>query len=377
MANPAHYLLPTERPVINIRRHWAVLAGNSIQSLLLLVLGILVVRVGRNTDFVQMIGIYFCVFVVARWAWIIGDWYVEKLIVTDKRVLLLTGIVTRKVAIMPLVKVTDLTYNRSTTGLLLGYGQFVVETAGQDQALSTIDFVPRPELLYMQISELLFGGDKGAPGALVTSAQRAAEEEAERAARRRWRRFSPRRRRREAEDRGPGPRPEPVRTTSRLDDLLARRDTLLADREDPDYPDYPGDDRDRPYRETDRGFGRDRDFDLDFRGDRGRRDGRDGFGDEGSDDDRYRRPDPTIELPRIHEPPRGDSGRGEGRRSDDPFGDRGEERRADDRFGDRGEGRRFDDRFGDRGEGFRSEELPPSRRPRDEPPPPTVDPADD
>jgi hypothetical protein len=348
VANPAHYLLPTERPVINIRRHWAVLAGNTLQSLLLLVIGILVARLGRNVGFVQMIGIYFCVFVVARWVWVIGDWYVEKLIVTDKRVLLLTGIVTRKVAIMPLVKVTDLTYNRSTTGLLLGYGQFVVETAGQDQALSTIDFVPQPERLYMQISELLFGGDKGAPGALVTTAQRDAEEEAERAARRRWRRFS-RRRRREPDDRPPARAPEPAPVSSRLDDILARRDTLLADRDDPDHL---GDDRDRPYRDpgaADRGFGRDRDFDLDFRGDRG---GRDSFrGDEPADDDRYRRPDPTIELPRIHEPPRGDSGRGEGLRPED--------------------------RYGDRGERLRSEELPPPRRPRDEPPPAAADPADD
>lgn len=349
MANPARYLLPTERPVINIRRHWAVLAGNTLQSLLLLVIGILVVRVGRNVDLVEMIGIYFCVFVVARWLWVIGDWYVEKLIVTDKRVLLLTGIVTRKVAIMPLVKVTDLTYNRSATGLMLGYGQFVVETAGQDQALSTIDYVPQPERLYMQISELLFGGDKGAPGALVTIAQRDAEEEAERAARRRRRRFSPRRRRREPDDRTPVRTPEPTPSASRLDDILARRDTLLADRDDPDFP---GDDRDGPYRDrgsADRRLGRDRDFDRDFRGDRG---GRDSFrGDDLSDDDRYRRPDPTIELPRIHEPPRGDSGRGEGLRPDD--------------------------RYGDRGEGFRSEELPPPRRPRDEPPPPAADPADD
>src|ERR687897_211833 len=190
MADPARYLLPTERPVVNIRRHWAVLAGNTLQSLLLLLLGIFLYRVFDSLPFVRMVAIYFCVFVVARWLWILGDWYVEKLIVTDKRILLLTGIVTRKVAIMPLVKVTDLTFNRSATGLMLGYGQFVVETAGQDQALSHIDFVPKPEKLYMQISELLFGGDKGAPGALVTAAQREAEEENERAARGRWRRFA-------------------------------------------------------------------------------------------------------------------------------------------------------------------------------------------
>lgn len=351
MADPTKYLLPTERPVINIRRHWAVLAGRTIQSVLLLTVGVLVARVLSGIELAQMVAVYFCVFVVVRWAWIIGDWYVEKLIVTDKRVLLLTGIVTRKVAIMPLVKVTDLTFNRSATGLMLGYGNFVVETAGQDQALSNIDFVPHPERLYMQISELLFGGDKGAPGALVTAAQREAEEEAERQARRRWGRFS--RRRRSGPDDQPTDAERAPASSSQLDAILADRDTLLADRDDPEWrrgdraTDRATDrDHDREYdREYDRGYGGDvgdrteRGFDDRSFDDRPARD-------RDLDDDRYRRPDPSTELPRIHEPRRG---------------------------GDSG-----------RGEGFRSPEsrLPPPRRSRDEPPPgrdepPGTDPGDD
>ena len=307
MADPAKYLLPTERPVINIRRHWAVLAASTIQSVLLLILGVLLARVLSGVGFVQMVVVYFCVFVVVRWMWIIGDWYVEKLVVTDKRLLLVTGIVTRKVAIMPLVKVTDLTFNRSATGLMLGYGQFVVETAGQDQALSHIDFVPQPEKLYMQISELLFGGDKGAPGALVTVAQREAEEEKDRAVLGRWRRFS--RRRRQEADEQPGPAPS-APPPSQLDQILAHRDqVLLADRDD----------------------------DLDYDRDYPRFDGNSGEprADDGWDDGAYRRPEPTVELPRFHEPRRG----GEGSRSESP--------------------------------------LPPPRRPQESPPPSGTDPADD
>src|SRR5918994_4817070 len=99
MADPARYLLPTERPVINIRRHWAVLAASTIQSALLLLVGVLAARVFDGADFVRMVAIWFCVLVVARWSWIFCDWYVEKLVVTDKRLLLLTGIVSRNVAI--------------------------------------------------------------------------------------------------------------------------------------------------------------------------------------------------------------------------------------------------------------------------------------
>ena len=62
---------------------------------------------------------------------------------------------------MPLANATDLTYNRSATGMLLGYGEFVIESAGQDLALSRISYLPQPEKLYIQISELLFGGESG------------------------------------------------------------------------------------------------------------------------------------------------------------------------------------------------------------------------
>src|SRR6266568_3281548 len=145
MANARRYLLPSERPVIEERRHWAVLAVDTLQSLGLLVVGLFLLRLFRGTGLPETLAVYFTVFVVVRWSWIIGDWWVEKFIVTDKRVLLVTGIAYRKVAIMPLIKVTDLTFNRSGTGLLLGYGEFVFESAGQDQALSRIPFIPKPE----------------------------------------------------------------------------------------------------------------------------------------------------------------------------------------------------------------------------------------
>jgi hypothetical protein len=296
------------------------LAGDTIQTILLLVVGVLLARVLSSVGFAEMVAVYFCVFVVVRWAWKLVDWNHEVLIVTDKRLLLLTGIFSRNVAIMPLVKVTDLTFYRSSTGLLLGYGKFIVESAGQDQALSTIDFVPQPEQLYIQISSLLFGGDKGTPGALVTQAQREAEEEAERAARRRWRRFTRKRPDSPVVERsGSGP--------SQLDAILADRDTLLADRDDPDrWQEDAGWDRPPSYGDS---FGP-----PDWSEQRDWTERRDW-----ADEPLRPQADPTTRLPRIHEPRRGDStGRGEVIQPEEP--------------------------------------LPPPRRPREEPPP-GPDPVDD
>jgi hypothetical protein len=70
--------------------------------------------------------------------------------------MLVHGLLTRKVDIMPMTKVTDMRYDRSLTGQLFGYGVFILESAGQDQALSRINYIPDPDLHYQQISAVIF-----------------------------------------------------------------------------------------------------------------------------------------------------------------------------------------------------------------------------
>src|SRR3712207_4983271 len=94
----------------------------------------------------------------------VGEWWMRHFFVTNRRVLLTSGIIVRTVALLPLRRITDLTYSETVFGQLLGYGTFRFESAGQQQALSEITFLPRADLLYRDVSDLLFGGngaDKG------------------------------------------------------------------------------------------------------------------------------------------------------------------------------------------------------------------------
>jgi uncharacterized membrane protein YdbT with pleckstrin-like domain len=70
--------------------------------------------------------------------------------------MLITGVTTRRIAMQPLRRVHDLTYKRSPLGRLLGYGEFLIESAGESQGLRRITYVPDPDSVYLQISELLF-----------------------------------------------------------------------------------------------------------------------------------------------------------------------------------------------------------------------------
>lgn len=160
------YLLPTERRVIRVRQHWAVMAKHIVQTALFI---LVVVGVERFLDgggnptadvLIDNLAFYLVLVAVLRFTALTILWWIERIVITDKRVMIAQGIITHNVGMMPLGKVTDLTFRRTLAGRLLGYGTMVVESAGQIQALNEINFMPRPEEIYEALSELVFG-EKG------------------------------------------------------------------------------------------------------------------------------------------------------------------------------------------------------------------------
>lgn len=93
---------------------------------------------------------------VGRTTWHAARWTADRFVVTSSRVLLVTGLMNRRVSMLPLRKLTDMSYRRSSLGWMLGYGEFVMESAGESQALHRVRFLPHPDTLYLQLSELLF-----------------------------------------------------------------------------------------------------------------------------------------------------------------------------------------------------------------------------
>lgn len=159
------YLLPSERRVVAVRRHWARLAEPALSAVAgLVVLMWLDQVLPVPLPFVRDLLLAGWVGLLARLTWRTLEWREDWFVVTDRRLLVRTGLVTRKVAMMPLMKVTDMSYDRPPVGRLLGYGEIVIESAGQDQALRRIRHLPHPDALYLEICELLFGPAAPVPG---------------------------------------------------------------------------------------------------------------------------------------------------------------------------------------------------------------------
>ena len=156
-ASVNRYLLPHERQVISVHEHPAVLIGPIALVLLgLAIAGFLsnTVTHGNSTAILIIWGAW--VLLLLWFGFKVWDWSVNYFVVTSHRLILAKGFIVRKIGMLPLTKVTDMSFQRTTIGRILGYGEFIVESAGQDQALRNVRFIPYPEQLYLEVCGLIF-----------------------------------------------------------------------------------------------------------------------------------------------------------------------------------------------------------------------------
>ena len=154
------HLIPGEQSRISVRRHAASISWPVLRAALIVV-PLLWVRwnVPDDAALLQNVLWYGCVGVMLWLAYDLRSWWVERLEVTTRRMLLTEGIITKTVTMMPLSKVTDLTFKHTPVGRVLGYTTLKVESAGEDAALNRIPYLPWREDLRESLTTLVFGAD--------------------------------------------------------------------------------------------------------------------------------------------------------------------------------------------------------------------------
>jgi membrane protein YdbS with pleckstrin-like domain len=155
----ARYLFPTERYRGEWKKHiihlfWPVVIGVLATFLFGWLSGVLAGM--EDMAWLTTITVLLWLGVMGWVAWRVGDWHFDRFILTNKRVMVVKGIITRKVAMMPLLRVTDMKYEQSPLGRVLNYGTFVLESAGQDQALREVPHLPNPNELYLRVVEEMY-----------------------------------------------------------------------------------------------------------------------------------------------------------------------------------------------------------------------------
>lgn len=153
----AKYLLPNERQVISVHEHPVVLVGRALAALAGLIVAGLLSNYVADGNTTTILIIWLLWLVLLGWLLIrILEWTMHYFVVTSKRVMLTTGVLLRRVNMLPLDKITDVEFSQSQIGRLFGYGQFEVFSAGQDPRMRTFRFLPYPTQLYLEVCGLIF-----------------------------------------------------------------------------------------------------------------------------------------------------------------------------------------------------------------------------
>lgn len=158
MRGTERYLAMDESIVCRVRRHPAVLFRPFIEALGVIVAAAFLgtwLSPSESSDIIDTALGLIAIFFMARFSWRGWEWNVAHIVVTDRRIFEVSGLLARRVASTPLTKVTDMTYHRSLLGRILGYGDLRVESPGQKQAVEQIAYLPKPDDFYRTITSLV------------------------------------------------------------------------------------------------------------------------------------------------------------------------------------------------------------------------------
>jgi hypothetical protein len=154
----ARFLFPMERFRGEWRYHWIEVARSAMGAAVAATLGATSMVVWAPA-WIRPAGLAAIVVVGVVWCGACGlRWFPNRsLVITNKRLLVMRGIVRRKVYMVPLVQVADMSYTQSSLGSLLNYGTFHLQ-GGDNLAVSLrkIRNVPHPNEIYLRVVEEMY-----------------------------------------------------------------------------------------------------------------------------------------------------------------------------------------------------------------------------
>jgi hypothetical protein len=150
------YLLPQESYVLCVRRHPAILIPWITRALGGLLIAWIMSDTLLSDDPPLLILVWLLWgYLLVQLALNLVNWFDGYFVATNERVLVISGVITRKVAALPLATISDVDCERSLAGRLVGYGRLLIESSSQSGKPLTVDYVPYPEQIYLEVCGLL------------------------------------------------------------------------------------------------------------------------------------------------------------------------------------------------------------------------------
>jgi len=87
--------------------------------------------------------------------WLGLNEHMDRFVITNMRVFRIRGVLSRRLATMPISRILDITVDKPLLGRMLSYGHFVFESAAQEQGLKDIRYVGDPDLRDLTIQRVV------------------------------------------------------------------------------------------------------------------------------------------------------------------------------------------------------------------------------
>jgi uncharacterized membrane protein YdbT with pleckstrin-like domain len=161
MGTLVRYLTPGERLIYASRRHTVVLSNSFAVFLVSLVLGVVVAAQSHRwpAAHLGLVGAGIALLGTLFFAWRVGHWALTRYVITNERILLIEGVIARRITALPLRLVIDTTYRRTIAGRILGYCNLELNLSGHP-GLRSLTRVPNADRVYALILRLLSGHEE-------------------------------------------------------------------------------------------------------------------------------------------------------------------------------------------------------------------------
>jgi len=142
--NIREHLLRDEGEVIvdEVRHHWVVHVIPVLEMLVAVALLVVFPFIDLDLAWLPFVVAFL---ILAHAGWKSLGYHMDRFVITNMRVFRLNGVLSQKLATMPLIRILDITVDKPLHGRLLGFGHFVFESAAQEQGLKDIRYVGRPD----------------------------------------------------------------------------------------------------------------------------------------------------------------------------------------------------------------------------------------
>lgn len=155
MAYPQKLLTEGESVAYDMRPHWRVLFYPAVALILIIFVTVLVLGwTPEDWSWARYAVLGFAALFFIVWVLVpVVRWATSEYVITNRRVIVRTGIVARQGRDMPLQRINDVHFEYGVIDRMLGCGNLIVESAGETGQLRIIA-VPDVELIQREVFRL-------------------------------------------------------------------------------------------------------------------------------------------------------------------------------------------------------------------------------